>query len=108
MTLGYKVVFPTRGQRPQTPVHLPQPPQPHTMQMATGPPTLPPGLAKPAALAPTAPQGLGLYPLGGGVWWGSLELGLGLCTPPQLPWFLRVWGPFGPFGSRRSGWGSPL
>lgn len=91
------MVFPTKGQRPQAPVHLPQPPQPHTVQMSCRPSSAaaPSRPGQTYSLAPTAPQGLGLYPLlGRGVWWGSLELGLSLCTPPQLLWFLRVWGPF--------------
>lgn len=85
-------------------VPLPQPPQPPSMQLpphgvwgATGPPLpLPPSQpGQTRSLVPTAPQGLGLYPLlGGGVWWGSLEPGLSPCTPSRLLWFLGVWGPF--------------
>lgn len=85
-------------------VPLPQPPQPPSMQLpphgvwgATGPPLpLPPSQpGQTRSLVPTAPQGLGLYPLlGGGVWWGSLEPGLSPCTLSRLLWFLGVWGPF--------------
>lgn len=82
-------------------VGLPRPPGTPSVQLhprgvwgATGRLPLPP-----PSLVSTAPQGLGLHPLlGGGVWWGSLELGLSLCTPSQFRWFLRVWGPFGSQG----------
>lgn len=69
-------------------------PLPCSCILAGGP--LPP---PPPSLVPTAPQGLGRHPLlGGGVWWGSLKLGLSLCTPSQVRGFLRVWGPFGSQG----------
>lgn len=69
-------------------------PLPCSCILAGGP--LPP---PPPSPVPTASQGLGRHPLlGGGVWWGSLKLGLSLCTPSQLRWFLRVWGPFGSQG----------
>ena len=77
-------------------VHLPRPPRTPSVSciLAGGPLPLPP-----PSLVPPAPQGLGRHPLlGGGVWWGSLELGLSLCTPTQLRGFLRVWGPFGSHG----------